>query len=132
MQIKKNQGCIDPLATVATSCGATVAQSHAALFPAQLALARWMYGGDVPHVHSCAHDIARAAWYDQAQARFQAWIEAGGFHLHEPEHTDSAPHDALRAHLPAPAAAPTIDATRNPAWYDITRCRLAQDNDYSK
>lgn len=131
MQIKKNQGCIDPLATVATSYGATAAQSHASLFPTQLALARWMYGGDMPHVHSCTHDIARAAWYDQAQARFQAWIEAGGFHLHEPDPTDSALHDAARAHLPA-ATAPAIEAARNPAWYDITRCRLAQDSDYFK
>jgi hypothetical protein len=130
VQIKKNQGCIDPCATVATSCGATAAQSHASLFPAQLALARWMYGGDTPHVHSCTHHIARAAWYDQAQARFQAWIDAGGFHLHEPEHTDSAIQDVSSEHRLAPAPDPA--ATRNPAWYDITRCRVTQDNDCSK
>jgi len=132
VQIKKNQGCIDPFATVATSCGATAAQSHSSLFPAQLALARWMYGGDTPHVHSCTHHIARAAWYDEAQARFQAWIDAGGFHLHEPDHTDSAIPDALSERRPAVAPAPDPAAVRNPAWYDITRCRVAQDSDCSK
>jgi hypothetical protein len=129
VQIKKNHGCIDPLATVATSCGATAAQSHSSLFPAQLALARWMYGGDVPHVHSCTHHIARAAWYDQAQARFQAWIDAGGFQSLAPDHTDSAIPDASADCRPA---ADTPAPTRNPAWYDITRCRVTQDNDCSK
>ena len=132
MQTQKNQGCIDPLATVATSCGATAAQSHSSLFPAQLALARWMYGGDVPHVHSCTHHIARAAWYDQAQAKFQAWIDAGGFHLHEPDHIDSAIEDASPEHRLVAAPMPDPSAARNPAWYDITRCRVTQDSDCSK
>jgi hypothetical protein len=94
MQVEKHQGCSNPLSGAATSCGATVAQAHSALFPARLALARWMYGGDVPHVHSCTHHIARAAWYDQAQDKFQAWIDAGGFHSPELGHTDSAIQDA--------------------------------------
>jgi len=132
VQIKKTQGCIDPLATVAAGCGATAAQSHSSLFPAQLALARWMYGGDVPHVHSCTHHMARAAWYDEAQARFQAWIEAGGFHLHDPDHADSVTQDASHEHRPAAAPAPAAEATRNPAWYDITRCRVTQDSDCPK
>lgn len=93
MQIEKYQGCGNSFSTVATSCGATVAQSHASLFPTRLALARWMYGGDIPHVHSCTHHIARAAWYEQAQQAFQAWIDAGGFHMPEPIHTDSAIQD---------------------------------------
>ena len=128
MQIKKNHGCIDPLSTVATSCGATAAQAHSSLFPAQLALARWMYGGDTPHIHSCTHHIARAAWYDQAQAAFQAWIDAGGFHLPEPDHTDGAVPNASSDARPAVDTPPT----RNPAWYDITRCRVAQDSDCPK
>lgn len=132
MQIKKTQGCIDPLATVATSCGATAAQSHSSLFPAQLALARWMYGGDVPHVHSCTHHIARAAWYDEAQARFQAWIDAGGFHLHAPDDTDSAIRDASPDQRLVAAPVPDSAAVRNPAWYDITRCRVTQASDCSK
>lgn len=90
MQIEKYQACSNSLATVATSCGATVSQAHSSLFPTRLALARWMYGGDVPHVYACTRHIARAAWYDQAQQDFQAWIEAGGFHLTELVHTDSA------------------------------------------
>lgn len=93
MQIEKYQGCSNSLSTVATSCGATVAQSHASLFPTRLALARWMYGGDIPHVHSCTHHIARAAWYEQAQQEFQAWIDAGGFHVPELVHADSAIQD---------------------------------------
>ncbi|WP_323140451.1 hypothetical protein [Massilia phyllosphaerae] len=86
----------------------------------------------MPHVHSCAHHIARAAWYDEAQARFQAWIEAGGFHLHDPDHADSATRDASHGHRPAAAPAPAAEATRNPAWYDITRCRVSQDSDCAK
>ena len=96
MQIEKHQACMNPLSSTATSCGASVAQTHSALFPARLALARWMYGGDIPHVHSCTHHIARATWYDQAQDRFQAWIDAGGFHIPEPGHTDSAIQDGSR------------------------------------
>jgi hypothetical protein len=90
VQIEKYQGCTNPLSSAATSCGATVAQAHSALFPARLALARWMYGGDIPHVHSCTHHIARAEWYDQAQERFQAWLDTGGFHTPEPGHADNA------------------------------------------
>ncbi|WP_141832465.1 hypothetical protein [Herbaspirillum sp. SJZ107] len=86
----------------------------------------------MPHVQSCTHHIARAAWYDEAQVRFQAWIEAGGFHLHDPDHTDSATQDASHEHRHAAAPAPAPEATRNPAWYDITRCRVAQDIDCPK
>ena len=93
MHIEKHQGYISPLSQAATSCGVTVAQIHATLFPARLALARWMYGGDTPHVHSCTHHIARAGWYDQAQDQFQAWLDAGGFHLPESDHADSAIQD---------------------------------------
>lgn len=31
----------------------------------------------------------RAAWYEQAQRRFQAWLETGGFHQPEPGSPDS-------------------------------------------
>jgi len=95
VQIEKYQACSTPLSPTATNCGTTVAHLHASLFPTRLALARWMYGGDVPHVHSCTRHIARAAWYDQAQDRLQAWLEAGGFHTPEPDNTDSAVHDGL-------------------------------------
>jgi hypothetical protein len=57
------------------------AAEYAAEFPTRLALARWMRGGDIPHVMSSAKDVPmRAAWYAQAQGQFQAWLEDGGFH----------------------------------------------------
>ena len=105
-----------------------MAKTHSALFPTQLALARWRYGGDTPHVFACTRTLSRAAWYDQAQQQFQAWIDAGGFHQPEPEHTDCTIPDTSAA--PALTAAQNADAAaRNPAWFDVTRCRLAQDDD---
>ena len=95
MHVQKYQACSTPPSPAATNCGATVAHLHASLFPTRLALMRWMYGGDVPHVHSCTHHIARAAWYNQAQDRLQAWLEAGGFHTDEPDNTGSAVQDGL-------------------------------------
>jgi hypothetical protein len=54
---------------------------YVAEFPTRLALARWMRGGDIPHVVSSTHNVPmRAAWYVQAQNDFQAWLEDGGFH----------------------------------------------------
>jgi hypothetical protein len=93
VQVEKYQACSTSLLPAATSCGATVAHLHASLFPTRLAMARWMIGGATPHVHSCTRHIARAAWYDQAQDRFQAWLEAGGFHTPEPDNTGSAIQD---------------------------------------
>jgi hypothetical protein len=67
-----------------------VAQEYAAIFPTRLALARWTRGGDIPHVHCFEHQLPmRAAWYEQAQRRFQAWLETGGFHQPEPGSLDS-------------------------------------------
>jgi hypothetical protein len=131
VQIEENQGRNSPRSSAATSAGASVAQAYSALFPTRLALARWMYGGDTPHVHSCTHHMARASWYDQAQQQFQAWIDAGGFHEPEPDHTDSAIRDASAGKLFS-AEPDTGAASQNPAWYDITRCRLAQDNGCSE
>lgn len=57
------------------------ADEYLAVFPAQLALARWTRGGDIPHVFSSTrHAPLRAAWYAQAQRDFQDWLEDGGFH----------------------------------------------------
>jgi hypothetical protein len=59
----------------------TVAHHHASLFPARMALARWTRGGDIPHVHAAEQNMPmRAAWYAEAQQRFQSWLDAGGFH----------------------------------------------------
>lgn len=57
------------------------ALAYAAIFPTQLALARWTRGGDVPHIFSSTrHAPLRTAWYAQAQRDFQSWLEQGGFH----------------------------------------------------
>jgi hypothetical protein len=90
VQIEKKQNRSTPSSTVAKSSGTKVAQEYAATFPTRLALARWTRGGDIPHVHCFEHQLPmRAAWYEQAQRRFQAWLEAGGFHAPEPGCLDS-------------------------------------------
>lgn len=127
MQIDPKQGNSIPIPS-ATSGDASEANAHAALFSAQLALARWMHGGDVPHVFACSRSIGRAAWYAEAQTQFQAWLDAGGFHQAEADGTGSAIHDASTSqHL-----ASDTGASANPAWYDVTRCRLAQDRDLAE
>ena len=85
MQIEKKQNQSTPSSFAATSSETKVAQEYAALFPTRLALARWTRGGDIPHVHCFEHQLPmRAAWYEQGQRQFQAWLEAGGFH--QPDH----------------------------------------------
>nr|WP_143028895.1 hypothetical protein [Massilia sp. PDC64] len=90
MQIEKKQNHSTPSSSAAKSSGTRVAQEYAAIFPTRLALARWTRGGDIPHVHCFEHQLPmRAAWYEQAQRRFQAWLETGGFHQPEPDSLDS-------------------------------------------
>ena len=90
VQIEKKQNHSTPSSSAAKSSGAKVAQEYAATFPTRLALARWTRGGDIPHVHCFEHQLPmRAAWYEQAQRRFQAWLESGGFHEPEPGCLDS-------------------------------------------
>jgi hypothetical protein len=57
-------------------------REQSALFPTRLALARWMSGSDLPHVHH-AHPPLRAAWLAKAQRDFQAWLDRGGFTQHD-------------------------------------------------
>lgn len=57
----------------------TIAREQSALFPAQLAMARWVSGGDLPDLNGNARLSLRAAWYAQAQRNFQAWLDRGGF-----------------------------------------------------
>ena len=59
--------------------GSPIATIHAAQFPARLALARWQYGGDTPHLHPGVPAL-RAAFYEGVRLEFQAWLESGGFH----------------------------------------------------
>jgi hypothetical protein len=90
VQIEKKQNHSTPSLSAAKSSGTKVAQEYAAIFPTRLALARWTRGGDIPHVHCFEHQLPmRAAWYEQAQRRFQAWLETGGFHQPEPGSLDS-------------------------------------------
>ena len=90
MQIEKKQNHSTPSSFAAKSSDTRVAQEYAAIFPTRLALARWTRGGDIPHVHCFEHQLPmRAAWYEQAQRRFQAWLETGGFHQPEPGSLDS-------------------------------------------
>lgn len=61
--------------------GSGIAQQYKAVLPAQLALARWTRGGNIPHIAATARLPARrAAWYDQLQHNLLAWFAAGGFH----------------------------------------------------
>jgi hypothetical protein len=95
VQIEKKQNHSTPSSSAAKSSGTKVAQEYAAIFPTRLALARWTRGGDIPHVHCFEHQLPmRAAWYEQAQRRFQAWLETGGFHQPEPDSLESAAADA--------------------------------------
>jgi hypothetical protein len=90
VQIEKKQNQSTLSSSSAKSSGTMVAQEYAAIFPTRLALARWTRGGDIPHVHCFEHQLPmRAAWYEQAQRRFQAWLESGGFHQPEPGSLDS-------------------------------------------
>jgi hypothetical protein len=86
----------------AMCCEVTVAEQHASLFPTQLALARWTNGGDIPHVHASERTTPmRAGWYADQQEQFQAWLDAGGFHLAELACLDCATNenDGLRRRL---------------------------------
>ena len=98
MQIEKKQNHGTPSSLAAKSSGTKVAQEYAAIFPTRLALARWTRGGDLPHVHCFEHQLPmRAAWYEQAQRQFQAWLETGGFHQPEPGSLDSVITEASQA-----------------------------------
>ena len=59
-----------------------MASMHAALFPTQLALARWQHGGHVPPLQGHEHG-SRAAWFATARNDFQAWLDCGGFVQHD-------------------------------------------------
>jgi hypothetical protein len=97
VQIEKKQNRSTPSSFAAKSSGTKVAQEYAATFSTRLALARWTRGGDIPHVHCFEHQLPmRAAWYEQAQRRFQDWLEAGGFHVPEPGCFDSVIAEATQ------------------------------------
>jgi hypothetical protein len=81
VQTQQDQNRYPFPAQIATDLACQTADEYVAVFPTRLALARWMRGGDIPHVFSSTRDVpVRAAWYDQAQRHFQSWLEDGGFH----------------------------------------------------
>ena len=65
-----------------------LAQFYVSGFPAQLALARWQYGGETPHLHPGVPAL-RAAFYAAARHDFQAWLECGGFHAADDQAADA-------------------------------------------
>lgn len=69
---------------------------HAFGLSAQLALARWQYGGDTPHLHPGVPAL-RAAHYASARRDLHAWLANGGFHAAEAHPTDDGTPHASRA-----------------------------------
>lgn len=81
MEIQQEQNRLPLAARTGSEWHYLSTAEYASAFPARLALARWMQGGDIPHVYASTRQVpARAAWYAQAQREFQAWLENGGFH----------------------------------------------------
>jgi hypothetical protein len=71
----------------------SIAREQSAMFPTQLALARWT-GGAEPGQLNHLYPPQRAAWLARAQGDFQAWLEAGGFVQHdEPANDAGVPPD---------------------------------------
>ena len=68
----------------------SLARSESTLFPTRLALARWTAGGDLPHLYGNSNAPLRAAWLNQAQRNFQAWLDGGGFAQHDDDALDAA------------------------------------------
>jgi len=58
-----------------------LAQSHAALFPTRMALARWCAGAR-PLLYEDQAQL-RQAWYARIGRDHQAWLDRGGFAQHE-------------------------------------------------
>jgi hypothetical protein len=82
---------VDAVALKATRL--SLARSESTLFPTRLALARWTAGGNLPHLYGNANAPLRAAWLNQAERHFQAWLDGGGF----VQHDDEALEDAVRS-----------------------------------
>jgi hypothetical protein len=74
----------------------SIAREQSAMFPTQLALARWTSGAELRQLQH-SYPPQRAAWLAQAQDNFQAWLEAGGFVQHdEPANDSRTPPDGQR------------------------------------
>lgn len=58
-----------------------LAQSHAALFPTRMALARWSSGA-LALLHDDQPRL-RSAWFARIGRDYQAWLDRGGFAQHD-------------------------------------------------
>jgi hypothetical protein len=111
VQIEKKYSYSTLPSFTATSRGTTVAQEYVSFFPTQLALARWMRGGDIPHVQASERNMPmRAAWYAQAQRHFLAWLESGGLHQADDHCIVCAARNDAQAHAAMSGAGGDTDA----------------------
>ncbi|HEU4372660.1 MAG TPA: hypothetical protein VFS02_04175 [Telluria sp.] len=61
-----------------------LALEQSALYAAKLAIARWIRtSSEAAAPVAPAADLARAAWYAEAQRNFQEWLGRGGFAQYE-------------------------------------------------
>jgi hypothetical protein len=81
------------------------AREQAAFYAAQLAIARWINASaQLPLPPAAPAQLARAAWYAQAQQNLQEWLGDGGFaqydiacsDLADPAALDDAPASGTR------------------------------------
>lgn len=87
----------------------SLARSEATLFQTRLALARWTVGGDLPHLYGNSNAPRRAAWLNQTQRDFQAWLDGGGF----VQHDDDALDDTAIADAGEPPATARLRIVRS-------------------
>ena len=75
-----------------------LAIEQAAMFAAQVAIARWSEG-DLPPPALAPSSQAR--WYDQMHGHFTAWLRAGGFAQAEDEPllSENALHDGMQGEM---------------------------------
>jgi hypothetical protein len=84
------------------------ALEQAALYAAQLAIARWINASaQSPLPPAAPAQLARAAWYAQAQQNLQEWLGRGGFAQYDIARSERAGSAALGA-APAGGARPII------------------------
>jgi hypothetical protein len=75
---------------------------QAALYAAQLAIARWINASaQSPLPPAAPAQLARAAWYAQAQQNLQEWLGRGGFAQY-----DLGSSEPTEAEIPATGARP--------------------------
>ncbi|QNA90118.1 hypothetical protein G4G28_19365 [Massilia sp. Dwa41.01b] len=82
---------LPPAAASVRAARLSLARSHTAIFPTNLALARWTAGCCLPHLAGSARPTAARGLVCPRPARIPAWLESGGFVQHdEPASSDDA------------------------------------------